>query len=552
MIVTPAGVTGESRGASIGASHWERCMSGFQVDRRTALALGLGSAAVLAVPAWARAAEVDEAAVDAIVSPFMAAFETPGIAVAIVRPGQVPFLKGYGVRTMGGAGAVDVHTRFGIASNSKAFTAAALAMLVDAGTLDWEDPVVKHIPEFRMHDPDVTRMMTVRDLLVHRSGLPLGAGDLMYFPESSHVAADVLKALPHLKPVRGFRAGYDYDNILYLVAGLLIERVAGMRWNAFVQSRILTPLGMRDAVTTRGELRTDNVAGRHARLGPPVRGIGPMGTVRPDESPMIDAAGGINASVTDIAAWLQVQLNGGKLPESVLWSPAQAKEMWTPQTIVASSDGPTAENPVRPVMSAYALGWFVQDYRGARMISHSGGLSGQVTQTAMIPSKGIGVAVFSNTEDSVSGGIRNALLDMLTGAPAFDWVGTYVARARRGQQAALDSVKGGIDTAPPGGPSLALGAYAGRYRDPWYGDVVVSEKGGKLWIDFTPTPVFKSALDPWGPDAFRTRFAKEAGEDAVVSFEVKDGRVARVTMKPLSPLADFSYDYQHLDFAPIR
>jgi CubicO group peptidase (beta-lactamase class C family) len=529
-------------------------MSGFQIDRRQALALGLGSTALLAVPgwAWAAAAELDEAGVDAIVQPFMTAFETPGIGVAIVRPGSVPFLKGYGVRTMGKAGAVDAHTRFGIASNSKAFTAAALAMLVDAGTIGWEDPVVKHLPDFRMYDPAVTQMMTVRDLLVHRSGLPLGAGDLMYFPESTHVAGDVLKALPYLKPARGFRAGYDYDNILYLVAGLLIEKVSGMTWNAFIQRRILTPLGMTDAVTTRGDLKTDNVAARHARLGPPVRGMGAMGTVKPDESAMIDAAGGINASVTDIAAWLQVQLNQGKLPESRLWSPAQAKEMWTPQTIVASSDGPTPDNPTRAVMSAYALGWFVQDYRGRRLISHSGGLSGQVTQTAMIPSLGIGVAVFSNTEDGVSQGIRNAILDALTGAPAFDWVGAYVARTKRGQQAALEQVKGGIDTAPEGGPSLPLKAYAGRYRDPWYGDVVVSEKGGKLWIDFVPTAAFKSVLDPWGPDAFRTRFAKEAGEDAVLTFAVKDGKVTGLTMKALSPLADFSYDYHHLDFTPVR
>ena len=276
-------------------------MSGFQTTRRQALALSLGSAAALAIPSWARGADLDEGAVDAIVRPFMAAFETPGVAVAIVRPGMPAFVKGYGVRTLGKPGAVDAHTRFGIASHSKAFTAAALALLVDAGKLGWEDPVVKHLPEFRMYDPAVTQMMTVRDLLVHRSGLPLGAGDLMFFPQSSHVAADVLKALPYLKPVRGFRAGYDYDNILYLVAGVLIERVSGQPWDAFVQARLLTPLGMTDAAPALRLLKTDNIAGRHARLGPPVRGIGKLEVVQPDEGPMVDAEGGINASVTDMA-----------------------------------------------------------------------------------------------------------------------------------------------------------------------------------------------------------------------------------------------------------
>lgn len=177
---------------------------------------------------------------------------------------------------------------------------------------------------------------------------------------------------------------------------------------------------------------------------------------------------------------------------------------------------------------------------------------GQVTYTGLLPTHGIGVSVFSNVEEGVSSGIRNAILDALLGVPKFDWVGTYVARTKKGQQDALAEIPGGIDTAPAGAPSLPLKAYAGRYRDAWYGDVVMSEKGGKLSIDFVPTPVFKSVLDPWGPDTFRTRFAKDAGEDAVVKFEVKDGAVTGMTMKALSPLADFSYDFQHLNFVPVR
>ncbi len=527
-------------------------MSGFQTTRRQALALSLGGAATAAFPRLAFAAELDEAGVDAIVRPFMAAFETPGIAVAIVRPGQPAFVKGYGVRTLGKPEPVDAHTLFGIASHSKAFTAAALALLVDAGKLGWEDPVVKYLPDFRMYDPAVTQMMTVRDLLVHRSGLPLGAGDLMFFPAGTHTAEDVLKALPYLKPARGFRAGYDYDNILYIVAGILIERVAGQRWDRFVEAQLFAPIGMADAVGSRGSLKTDNVAGRHARLGPPVRGIGKLAVVAADEGPMVDAAGGINASVTDMAKWLQVQLAQGKLPDGKpLWSPAQAREMWAPQTITSASDGPSADNPTRPVLQAYALGWFVQDYRGMRMIQHSGGLSGQVTYTGLLPSRGIGVSVFSNVEEPVSSAIRNAILDRLIDAPAFDWVSAYRTRMKNAQDEALASVEGGIDKAPPGSPSLPLAAYEGRYRDPWYGDVVVSRKGDKLWIDFTPTPVFKSVLDPWGPDAFRTRFAKDTGEDAVVTFQIEGGKVTGVTMKPLSPLADFSYDYQHLAFVPV-
>ncbi|UIJ46113.1 serine hydrolase [Sphingomonas cannabina] len=529
-------------------------MAGLQIDRRRALALSLGGIAAATLPRIALAAETDAAWVDPLVQEFMTGFEVPGIAVAIVRAGQPPFLKGYGVRTLGKPGAVDAHTRFGIASNSKSFTAACLAILADEGRLGWEDPVVKHLPEFRMHDPAVTQMMTVRDLLVHRSGLPLGAGDLMYFPASARPAGDVLKALPYLTPDKGFRAGYAYDNILYIVAGLLIERVSGKSWRDFVATRIMAPLGMADAVPSRELLRTDNVAGRHARLGPPVRGMGRQQVVGPDETPAIDAAGGINASVGDVAKWLTVQLAHGQLPDGKrLWSEAQAAEMWKPQTIIGSSDGPTPDNPTRAVTQSYALGWFVSDYRGERLVAHDGGLTGQVTRTAMLPARGIGVVVLSNVEDPVSIAIRNAMLDHVMGAPAFDWSAAYAKRIEASQAAALKELgAGGVDTPPAGGPSLPLAAYAGRYRDPWYGDVVVTEQGGKLAIDFVPTPVFKSALEPWGKDAFRTRFAKDAGEDAVVTFAVADGRVIGVAMKPLSPLADFSYDFQHLAFVPVR
>lgn len=530
-------------------------MSGLQLNRRQALAWSMGGIMAAGLPAMAFAAEQAAAdpAIDDVVARFMAAFETPGIAVAVIRPGKPLYLKGYGVLTLGKPAAVDVHTRFGIASNSKSFTAAALALLVDEGKVGWDEPVTKYIPEFRMNDPRVTELMTVRDLLVHNSGLALGAGDLMQFPGTDRPASDALKALPFLAAERGFRTGYAYDNILYVVAGILIERISGKSWADFVKERLLTPLAMTDAVPALRFLDTANVAGRHARLGPPVRGMGKMEVIPPDEGPMTDAAGGINASVTDIAKWLSAQLAGGKLPDGrALWSPKQAAELWKPQTIVSSSNGPSDTWPARGVAQTYALGWFVQDYRGERLVHHSGGLSGQVTQTAMLPGRKAAVAVFSNTEDSVSGGIRNALLDLCIGAPAFDWVTATQARVKAQDEEAFKEAGTGLDTPPPGAPSLPLDAYAGRYRDPWYGDVVVSKRGKGLFIDFEPTKVFKSKLEPWGPDSFRTRFAKGAGEDAVVKFAVADGKVTGISMKALSPLADFSYDFQHLAFVPVR
>jgi len=526
-------------------------------SRRETLAAMSGGALLTASGAQTAAATETPApgagTIDALVGRFMREFEVPGIGVAIVRPGQPAFVQGYGVRTLGQGAAVDARTQFAIASNSKAFLTACLALLVDEGKLGWDEPVVKYLPQFRMYDPRVTSMMTVRDLLTHRSGLPLGAGDLLQFPRTDHTAEDVLGALPYFKPARGFRAGYAYDNCLYIVAGLLLQRVSGSSWDAFVTERIFRPLGMTDAVSNPTLVRSANHAGRHARLGPPVIGMGPQRVVAADEGAVIGPAGGINVSVAEIVPWLQVQLARGALPDGRrLWSTAQSDEMWKPQTIVASGPGPTAEAPQRSVIQAYALGWGVAEYRGQRMLSHGGGLAGQITRTALLPDLGVGLVVFSNAqdEDAVSS-LRYALLDHVLGAPPFDWA-AFARTATAEAQAEVLKVAGtGGFIPPPGGPSLPLDRYAGRYRDPWYGDILVARRGAGLAIDFTRTPVFKSPLEPFGPDAFRTRFAPAAGEDAVVMFAVGDGAVTGVTMQPLSPLADFSFDFQDLAFTPV-
>ncbi|WP_421848400.1 serine hydrolase [Novosphingobium sp.] len=495
-----------------------------------------------------------EPEIDSLAEAFRARFDVPGLAVTVVRPGMPAFAKGYGQRRLDRAGAVDEHTLFAVASNSKAFTTALLAMLVDAGKLQWDAPVQRYLPEFELHDPVVTRMFTVRDLLIHNSGLPLGAGDLMFFPMSSHTLGDILHGLRYLKPSTGFRTTFAYDNLLYLVAGMIVTRLTGLSWADAVTTRILKPLGMAESVAAISRVQGENVAGRHARLGPPVRGMGPMKTVAADEQDKIGAAGGLNTSAHDAAKWLAVQLAKGKLPDgSRLWSEAQADEMWKPRTIVSSGKGPDPEAPTRPVISAYALGWGVGQYHDQRLLSHMGGLQGQITQHALLPELGCGLAVYSNVEDNyASVGLRNALLDRLIGAPAADWLALASKRRETTEQDALKDWKGGGPIKPEGAPSLPLSAYAGRYRDPWYGDIVVREAGGALAIDFVPTPEFKGALEVWGKDAFRTRFANTETEDAVVHFAVAAGRVTTVTMKALSPLADFSFDFHDLNFVPVQ
>ena len=524
--------------------------------RRGALTTLTGAAATVGIaqaqPRGATSAFSPEA-VDGTVRRFMAAFDIPGVAVAVVRPGAKPFVGGYGVRRLGDPAPVDGRTEFAIGSNSKAFLAAGLAMLVEEGKLGWDEPLVKYLPEFEMADPCVTQMFTVRDLLVHRSGLPLGAGDLMQFPAGDHTAEELMHALRYFKLVRGFRAGFAYDNILYVVAGVLLKRVSGTDWDAFVPRRIFQPLGMTDAASNLAFVNAANVAARHAKIGPPARGFGRVEIISTDETPVVGPAGGVNVSAESVTPWLNVQLAKGALPAGGrLWTEASAEEMWTPQTIVRSGPGPTPQAPDRAVIAGYALGWGVQDYRGHRLVSHGGGVEGQVTAHALLPDDGVGLAVYGNLEDGYAvPALRSAILDLLLDAPPYDWVAATQTRKAEAQTKVTAVVGDGDFKVPTGGRSLPLPRYAGRYRDPWYGDIVVGLKGERLTIDFTRTPKFKSALEPFGPDAFRTRFGRGVGEDAIVTFVVKDAKVVAVTMTPLSPLADFSFDFQHLAFTPV-
>jgi CubicO group peptidase (beta-lactamase class C family) len=306
-------------------------------------------------------------------------------------------------------------------------------------------------------------------------------------------------------------------------------------------------------VPDRDSVKTANVAGRHGRRGPPVTGLGPLTKVFIDDpTSTTAAAGGINTSASDIIHWLRVQLDHGKLPDgSRIWSEKQAAELWAPQTIMSSGDGATPDDPTAPVTSTYALGWIVRDYRGERILRHSGGLHGQVTQTAMLPARGLGVAVLTNVEGYEAGGLINAVIDLLIGAPAFDWLESTKSRTAKRQQDALKAMGAEPDQPPAGALSLPLARYAGRYRDAWYGDVVIKRDGDGLAIEFVPTPAFRCRLEAWGADSFRTHLPKDAGEDAVLHFSVDNGRVTGLTMKALSPIADFSYDFHHLWFKPV-
>src|SRR5580658_5941132 len=363
--------------------------------------------------------------IDSLTERTRRAFDVPGIAVCVIKDGKVIHSKGYGVRSLRTGQPVDENTLFGIASNSKAFTTAALGMLVDEGKIDWDDKVRKYIPEFKLYDPYVTEEFTIRDLLCHRSGLGLGAGDLMFFPDSSDFTIpDILRNLRFLKPVTSFRSQYAYDNNLYIVAGEVVARVSGMSWEDLIEKRILQPLGMTHSAATFDRLRdSSDVIDGHSRVEGKVQVI-----VR-HRGQVDDAAGGIYSCISDLSKWVLLHLSHGKYgaDSGRLFSEAVLRERWTPQTILPVG-GP---GPYNTHFAAYGFGFGLSDVKGYKQISHTGGLEGMVTQITMIPELRLGIIVLTNAEEGGAfSAITNQIKDSYLEITGTDRVAEYAAARR--------------------------------------------------------------------------------------------------------------------------
>ena len=481
----------------------------------------------------------------------------PGMSIAIVENGKVTLAKGFGVRKMGAADTVTADTIFPNGSTGKAFTTAALAVLVDQGKIGWDDKVIDRLPGFQMYDPWVTREMTIRDLLVHRSGLGLGAGDLLFVPSTNLTRKEAVRRLRFIKPATSFRSGYAYDNILYMVAGQLIEEVSGQTWEAFVAEHVLRKGGLKTATSDDPHrFATANRAFPHARISGAFRGVGAQEML--DERKALGntaaPAGGLAVSANDMARWLQIQLAHGKLPEGgQLFSEAQSNEMWKPVVLMPTGKLPEPMKAAQSMFNTYALGWDVKDYKGARIVSHGGAVFGFQANVVLIPERNIGFAILINSEDGETIlGLTNQLLDHYLEKPTQDWPATWRAFKKQRQERALQQL--GAATATPAGvgPSLPLARYAGTFADPWYGPISIREEQGKLRIDFKQSPGMTGTLEHWQYDSFRTRWDDKSYEPAYVNFALgADGGIERITMKPVSPVADFSWDYQDLLFTPV-
>jgi CubicO group peptidase (beta-lactamase class C family) len=481
----------------------------------------------------------------------------PGMAVAIVENDRVTLARGFGLKSLGKPDPVDADTIFPTGSTGKAFTVADLAVLADQGKLGWDDKVTDRLPGFQMYDAWVTRELTIRDLLVHRSGLGLGEGDLLFVPRSNLTRAESVRRLRYLKPATSFRYGFAYDNVLYMVAGQLIEAVSGESWEKFTTEHVLKPAGMLHS-TADGEARfaVANRAQPHARLNGGLRGAGEQQLLdERDELGRNGApAGGLAISANDMSRWLLIQLDAGELPGHAgrLFSEAAHEQMWMPMVPLPIPTPPPSLAATRPMFASYALGWDVTEYHGAKLVSHTGAVLGFLTAVVLLPDRHIGFSIEINSEDGeVIRGLMYELLDHYLGLPRTDWSARYRAEKKRRVDAALETLKKTQATPAHVGPSLPLSSYAGIYSDAWYGDIAIGEANGKLTIDFKSTPRMRGALEHWQYDTFVTRFEDGTIEPAYVTFALDaDASVSRMTLKAVSPVADFSYDYQ--DLSPAR
>lgn len=493
----------------------ERILSG------TCLALVLLGFLLLPLPAAAQDRALAD--LDAFVARVLETWQAPGLALAVVKGDSVLLAKGYGRRDIRGEAPVDERTLFAIASTSKAFTAAALGMLVDEGRISWDDRVTDHLPGFQLSDPYVTREFTIRDLLTHRGGLP--RGDRLWYG-SPFDRSEIIRRVRYLEPAWSFRSTYGYQNIMFLTAGELIEAVTGTSWDEFLRTRIFDPLGMTGTnTTTRGIEALPDVATPHAMRD---------GEVTPlawRDFDNLGGAGAINSSAWEMAQWIRLQLGEGVFEGVRLLSDSVMEEMHTPQMVIRMGETTQRLFP-ESHLQAYGLGWNLQDYRGRMLIRHGGSLDGMRTHVGLIPEEDLGVVVITNLNNSwIPQVVLFHILDAFLGASYKDWnEAMYAVNLQDEREGEERRAKEEASRIPGTSPSLGLESYAGSYSDALYGDARVRLEGGTLVLEIGPS--FVGELEHWHFDTFRARWRDTQQGRSWVEFRLgREGKVAEVEVE---------------------
>ncbi len=473
----------------------------------------------------------------------MQAWEIPGMAVAIVKDDSVIFAKGYGVRNIDKKEKVSINTVFGIASNTKAFTSAALAILADKKEISWDDKVKKYLPYFKMYNDYVTQEMTIRDLLCHRSGLKTFSGDLLWH-STSYSREDIIKRIRYLKPVYGFRSHFGYSNLMFLTAGEIIPEVTGLSYDDFLKQQFFIPLGMNSTSTSIMAFDTiDNVASPH------IRHNGKIIPIKYISWDNIAPAGGINSNVTDMTKWIKLQLHRGELEGKIYFSKEASHEMWTPQTIDRLSRTDEILFPSKH-FSTYGLGWDLFDYYGRKIVNHSGGLDGMISQLVLVPEENLGFIILTNSMNYLPYALMYSILDEFFDKKTKDYSSVYLNYVKRNEKYNEETLKNRENSRNDNlKPSFGLDDYTGIYRSELYGDANVKKEKNKLILQFVPAPEFVSTLEHWQYDIFTVEFENFPSlPQGTVEFVKNNNKVYRMKINIDNP----DFDFTELEFYKIN
>jgi len=455
--------------------------------------------------------------VNATVNQGMEIWNVPGLSLAIIKGDDVLLSSGFGFREVGKPEKVDEHTLFSIGSNTKAFTATAIGLLVQEGKLDWDEPVTNYLPSFRLYDPCATQLITIRDLLCHRAGLGTWSGDMLQL--SSYSIEEIVHRIRYIPPAYGFRAGYGYCNLLYITAGLVILKITGGSWDDFIRERIFEPLGMKNSVTSPLYFNErTNIATPHEEIK------GKLQTVNYRKDNQFSAAGSICSSISDIIRWMQVQLNNGKLDGKQIIDESIINEMRVPHTFI----------PIKPVerklfpsrrFSAYGLGWFLNETNGRFIFRHTGGVDGMLSNIVMIPDEKVGIAIFTNKLPNAAYLLlAHHLTEKLLGLPSSrDWIQTYVDLEKDANNAAESKMKQRDSQVKDVKLSFELVHYSGEYESDILGEAIISVKGTGLRIQLKAHETLSGELEHWHYDMFLCRWDDPVLGESLIPF-IGDGQ----------------------------
>ncbi|WP_299115588.1 serine hydrolase [uncultured Winogradskyella sp.] len=494
-------------------------------------------------------AQMEEAELDKLIKETLITFDVPGISVGIFKDGKEVYAKGHGVRSLTTKKDMNSNTLVGVASNSKGFTCFALAMMVDAGKLKWDDPVRKYIPEFQLHDSWVTENFTVRDLVTHRSGMGLGAGDLMFFPEGNDFTVqDVINNVKYLEPETSFRSKFAYNNNMFIIAGEVLKRVSGLSWEEFIESKIMKPVGMKNSKASYNRV-TDksNIIDAHTRAE------GKVIQIPHDWSETANAAGGIVSNVHDMMTWAKFLMNdavtesGERLLDERLFH-----ELWQLQTPLSVRKGDWYNSNFR----GYGLGWFVTDVKGGhKQVYHTGGLIGTVTQFTMIPDLDLAIVVLTNQMNgSAFNTITNTIKDSYLGYENRDWL-TMLGARNANYLKYNDSIKADVYAKVENLQRATFPtpkSIEGTYTDDWFGDIIITDINGyKFKIECKRSPRLFGELLPYNATTFVAKWNDRSYDaDVFVQFTFDEkGNAVSATMKYIAPITDFSFDFHDLELA---